>query len=1434
MIRPLLTTLAVLLAAPALAADTPLSVLFLGDRGHHDPADRAAQIRPVLALRGIDVTYTEDVAAALSPATLGKYDALLIYANIDRITPEQQKALFDYVESGGGFAPIHCASYCFLNSPEYVDLVGARFQRHGTGEFDVKTTVADHPITKSLAPFRTWDETYVHEKHNTKDRLVLQTRSEGSGHEPWTWVRTQGKGRVFYTAYGHDGRTWQNPGFHDLLERGLRWAANKGEVYDSRPRVPEGLPAFTYSPAKVPNYVQSNRWGAQGELITKMQNPLDPAQSARHMTVPKGFALELFASDPDIAKPICMAWDHRGRLWIAETTDYPNEMRPKGQGRDRIRICEDTNGDGKADKFTVFAEKLSIPTSIAFSRGGIIVHQAPDTLFLKDTDGDDKADVREVLFTGWSTGDTHAGPSNLRYGLDNKFYGIVGYAGFQGRIGGETQSFRTGLYRFKPDTTGFEFLRNTNNNSWGVGISEDGLLFGSTANGCPYVYLPVPNRYYESVRGWSSSVLRPITVNNQFFPITEKVRQVDWFGGFTAGAGAALYTARTYPQPFWNSTAFVNEPTGHLTATFTLERKGADVSAFYGWNLVASNDEWSSPIIAEVGPDGQVWVVDWYNFIVQHNPTPEGFKTGNGAAYETPLRDKTHGRIYRVVAKDGKPSAQPMLDANDAEGLVAALKNDNMLWRLHAQRMLVERGKADVAPALIALASDASVDPIGLNTSVIHAIWTLDGLGALKDGPGRAAVLKALTHASAAVRRNAVLALPKDGQAAEAILGGKLLSDPDAQVRLAALLALADAPASDRVAEALVDAAVSGAFDRDPILADAATSASAKNDAGVLAALAHRGWAKPPGAFVTGLASRIAEHHARGVPAESIGTLLAKLRSADGRIGAPIVAGLLKGWPKDRPAKLDDAAERAIVALFAKLPAESKSELIALAGRWGSRGLDKYTAEIAADLMATAKDDKKPEPARIEAARRLMEFRPNDADAAKELLALITPRTSPALATGLVTALGRSAAPNTGAALVAAIPTMTPGIRTEALRVILSRGEWAGALMEGIEGGKIQLAQLALDQKQALAAHPDKTIAAKAKALLDRGGGLPDADRQKVIEELTPILLKDGDAAKGKLVFEQNCTKCHKLGGQGGEVGPDLTGIAAHPKAELIVHILDPSRSVEGNFVQYTLVTTEGRILNGKLVSESKTAVELMDAEGKTHKIVREEIDELAASTKSLMPEGFEKQVPPASIADLLTFLTKRGKFVPLDLRKAATVVSTKGMFYDADSDVERLVFPDWTPKTVDGVPFVLVDPQGDKTPNAVLLFSPNGTIPPKMPKSVALPYEGPARAIHLLSGVSGWGFPYGREGGVAMIVRLHYADGTTEDHPLRNGVHFADYIRVVDVPQSKLAFKLRAQQIRYLTVAPKRTEPIKEIEFVKGPDVSAPVVMGVTVETPN
>src|SRR6185369_15775496 len=423
------------------------------------------------------------------------------------------------------------------------------------------------------------------------------------------------------------------------------------------------------------------------------------------------------------------------------------------------------------------------------------------------------------------------------YGIDNWYYAMQGYNDSQPTLtNGKTgPRFRQGFFRFKVEgenenvaVTDLEFLRSTNNNTWGLGISEEGIIFGSTANGNPSEHMPIPNRYYEAVRGWSSTVLNGIYDSNRFYPITENVRQVDWHGGFTAASGHALYTARNYPREYWNRTAFVTEPTGHLIATFVLRQNGAGFKSKNSWNLVASDDEWSSPIQAEVGPDGNVWFIDWYNYIVQHNPTPVGFQTGKGQAYETPLRDKKHGRVYRLAygSKREQGTGKKGQDAFASEQLVALLKSANMQQRLLGQRLLVERGDKSVVAELASLANDQTVDSIGLNTVAIHSLGTLSALGALD----YKTAAQALKHPAAGVRRVAVQLLPAGENSLTSLLNSGTLNDREVQVRLQAILTLAqfkpDRRATDAVIAALTDPSVQG----DTILLDAVTAGAASQD----------------------------------------------------------------------------------------------------------------------------------------------------------------------------------------------------------------------------------------------------------------------------------------------------------------------------------------------------------------------------------------------------------------------------------------------------------------------------------------------------------------------------------------------------------------------------------------------------------------------------
>ena len=462
-----------------------------------------------------------------------------------------------------------------------------------------------------------------------------------------------------------------------------------------------------------------------------------------------------------------------------------------------------------ADKFTVFADKLSIPTSLTFANGGVIVHQAPHTLFLKDTDGDGKADVRKVLFTGWGTRDTHAGPSNLRYGFDNWIYGIVGYSGFDGTVGGERHRFRQGFYRFKLErttteavsATKLEFLRSTNNNSWGVGFSEEGLALRLDRQRLPE---RLPADPQPLLRSGPRLVVDGAAEHRR--RATSFTRSPTRCGRSTGTAASprppATRSTRpaTYPKEYWNRTAFVAEPTGHLVATFVLRPEAARTSRLsYGWNLVASDDEWTAPIMAEVGPDGNVWV---HRLVQLHRPAQPDARR---------LQDRQGQRLRdRAARQEARPHLPARADGPEGRTvhrwraatmpqLVAALKNPTMhVAAARAATAGRTQKRLTSSGALSELVADQSVDEVGLNVGAIHALWTSQASAICPAGDARAGRHRRPGSSTRrGVRRAAIAGMPptKLNRRRKSPSALSLLQDPDPQVRLASLLASSDVPA---------------------------------------------------------------------------------------------------------------------------------------------------------------------------------------------------------------------------------------------------------------------------------------------------------------------------------------------------------------------------------------------------------------------------------------------------------------------------------------------------------------------------------------------------------------------------------------------------------------------------------------------------------------
>ena len=667
--------LAVLAADPPAPKGKPLAVLFLGDNGQHRPADRSEQLAPVLAGRGIDVTYTEKVSD-LNPETLGKYDALMIYANTtrDRAGPGEGAARLRRGRRRLRPAPLRLVLLPQLAGVHRPGRRAVPEARHGRVRDDGRRPrPPDHEGPRAVP---TWDETYVHTKHNDEGPpRPPGPRRRGRLDEPWTWVRTQGKGRVFYTACGHDARTWGHPGFQDLLERGIRWAANKGDVFDTPARAwRRASSRSSTSRPRSRSTRPARSWGTLGEPIRKMQKPLDPAESmqapgrARRASRPKLFAAEPRDRQADLhdlgrARP---ALDRRdGRL-------SQRACSRRARAATGSSICEDTDGDGKADKFTVFADKLSIPTSLCFANGGVIVapgpgHAVPQGHRRRRQGRRAQGPVHRL---GHRRHPRRPEQPALRASTTGST-AIVGYSGFDGDGRRRAAQLPPGLLPLQARRLEARVPPQHEQQLLGRRLQRGGPRSSArrpTAARASTCRSPTATTS-RSAAG-RRACCRTSPTSNRFFPITEKVRQVDWHGGFTAGAGHALYTARTYPEAS-TGTAPRSSPSRPATSS-RRSRCTRDGSDFALAQRLEPRRQRRRVDLADRGR-GRPRRQRLGDRLVQlHRPAqPDARRASRPAranAYETPLRDKTHGRIYRIVDKDGKPSEQPKLLEGRPEG----------------------------------------------------------------------------------------------------------------------------------------------------------------------------------------------------------------------------------------------------------------------------------------------------------------------------------------------------------------------------------------------------------------------------------------------------------------------------------------------------------------------------------------------------------------------------------------------------------------------------------------------------------------------------------------------------------------------------------------------------------------------------------------------
>jgi putative membrane-bound dehydrogenase-like protein len=956
--------------------------------------------------------------------------------------------------------------------------------------------------------------------------------------------------------------------------------------------------------------------------------PKTPQESLALLHVIPGFRLDQVATEPLVASPVDLDFDADGRLYVAEMIGY-SERDKEFVGR--VAVLEDVDAEGHFHKSSVLVDKLSWNAAVMCYDGGAFVGAAPDLLYCKDTHGTGKADVREVVITGFAQENINAFVNSFRWGLDNRIHGVTSTAGGQlrairwerGASGrkaeplrarGRDFSFdpRTGELRLESggaqhgmtfDPWGRKFVTSNSNHIMMV-MYEDRYVARN-----PYLAPPSP-RVDIATDGPAGTVYRtsPLEawrVLRTQLRVAGAVKGPVEGGGtaggyFTSACGIMNYTGDAWPAEF-RGNSFTCEGANNAIHRDRLESQGVGLLAYRAderREFITSDEVWFRGVQLNNAPDGCLYVADMYREILEHPQSiPPMIKKHLDLNSGAEL-----GRIYRVAPVGFRQPRPVRLSKLPTVELVALLAHANGWHRTTASRLLYERqDRAAIAP-LERLAAQ-SPSPLGR----MHALYALDGLGALT----AAIVAPRLADPHPRVREHAV-------RLAERVLGGSaavrerlcaMAGDDDMRVRYQLAFTLGEMPGLEATA-ALARVAARDADDKWIRLA---VLSSCLGRAGDLFArlAADRAW------------------RARG----DAGVLLEQLAEQAGLQGhAAQTAAVLKAL--DGLDAQEKSLARAVVRGLTRGLARSGS---ALRGKF-SEGKSHRAAEVLGEMLnaaaAAAVDQKKSLAVRAEAIRVLALAPLGEVRA--PLAELLSSQQPKEIQLAALESLGRFAEPEVARTIVDAWPGFSPQVRNEAAEIVFSRPSGIAVLLDAVQRKSISTGQIEPARIAFLNSHPDPRIRGRAGTLFakEKLGRRPD-----VIAAYRSVLQLQGVVARGKEVFKKNCATCHRLEGVGFDLGLPLTTVGSKGPEYLLVNILDPNLQVLPEYINYVVTTKDGRTFTGMIAAETATSLTLRRAEGQSDTVLRANVDELQSTGLSLMPEGLEKQVSKQEMADLIAYL---------------------------------------------------------------------------------------------------------------------------------------------------------------------------------------------------
>lgn len=964
-------------------------------------------------------------------------------------------------------------------------------------------------------------------------------------------------------------------------------------------------------------------------------------------TVAEGFKIEMIAAEPLISDPVDMEIDEYGRMYVAEMHGYPLDKTGSGN----IVLLTDSDGDGTMDKRTVFKDGLTLPTSIMRWKKGLLVTDSPHLLYLEDTDGDGKANLVDTMITGFALTNPQHNLNNPLYGLDNWIYlaheGVVKTRDYMEEFGDEgTEIYFPGRpnavrlpknangrsVRLRPDSSQLEMTASRS--QFGHTFDEWGHWFGCNNSNQGY-HEVIPDRYFQRnanllVSDAIQSMSDHLNAAEVFPTTTNPDRQLlTNVGVMTSACGLTAYMGDAFPAPFNKNVTFIAEPVSNLVHVDLLKDSAASYVAsriLPNEEFLSSTDAWSRPVNLYVGPDGALYVLDYYRKVIESPEWMSEEAIAAGGLYDG--SDK--GRIYRISATNAKAASWTKgLRLSDAgsEELVQHLANANSWWRINAQRLLVDRSDKAAIPALVKMTGNAN-NAMGR----LHALWTLEGMGMLKSEQ----IINAMQDTMAGIRENAVklaeLHLSSTPALASSLL--TLQSDPSEKVRLQLLLTLGflDSPAAISARDNLLFKDVS-----DKWVQLAALSASSSQTASLLKVILEKYKEDIPAyaILVQRLSAMIGGSETPEVIHQMINRATPEPSGKTTSWQAAILEGLAQGMKNRKsPLAVSESDQKLLITTFFNNKSDklrhSTFQLLKTNGISDEAERNAAVARAVSIIPDTSFSDEK--------RAGVIDFISlgNPATYASVLKNLLVPQEQPAVQLAAVRTLSTIPDNVFCEYLVQQWPVLTSEIREAAIAVFMTNPERIALLIAAIENGKINSSNVSFNRSVQLMQVQDEKLRSRTRKIFTK-----NAEQAKTVnKEYQQSLDLEGEPEKGRQVYISNCAVCHQVRGKMGVViGPDLGTIHNWKKADILANILDPNLAIYPGFELWEMELNNGELLQGIIATETPTALTLRN-NGKLDRIInRQDVKSLKSLPVSPMPTGLEKNITRQDMANLLAFL---------------------------------------------------------------------------------------------------------------------------------------------------------------------------------------------------